>query len=238
MVMKYRLDFPNKCDGLDLLRSTPAEYSPLIFLDPEYDHLMVKLSYGNKGARQGKRFQLPQQSDEQITEFIRESARILKPSGYLALWIDKTMFASGLAVALADGSGLEVKDAIVWIKHETAFMRGKVGMGWRSRSNTEYLVMLQKPPFEARKSWRSRPVIRDGWVEPISNRIHVHQKPVQLQAAIIAATTDAYDVVIDPVAGSFSVWTAAAQEARHFLGGDLLGAPEGFVAPVLCEVLA
>jgi DNA methylase len=92
-------------------------------------------------------------------------------------------------------------------------------------------VMLQKPPIIARKTWRTKPVIRDAWMEPIAGRIHIHQKPFELQALIIVATTNPYDTVMDPVAGSFSVWTAAAQEGRHFFGDDLLGAPPEFVAP-------
>jgi hypothetical protein len=64
------------------------------------------------------------------------------------------------------------------------------------------------------------------WYEPIKDKIHAHQKPFGLQNAVIKATTDPGDVVIDPVAGSFSVMYAAHACGGRFLGGDILGAPE------------
>ena len=57
--------------------------------------------------------------------------------------------------------------------------------------------------------------------EKIEGRVHTHQKPVELQRALIEAVTEAGDVVIDPAAGSFSVMKAALGCGRNFLGCDL-----------------
>jgi len=64
------------------------------------------------------------------------------------------------------------------------------------------------------------------WPEKITDKIHAHQKPFGLQKAIIEATTNPGDVVIDPVAGSFSVLACAHACGRRFLGGDIMGAPQ------------
>ncbi len=48
-----------------------------------------------------------------------------------------------------------------------------------------------------------------------------HPKPVNLQAALIAAVTAPGDVILDPAAGSYSVLTAAQLAGREFLGYDL-----------------
>ena len=73
-------------------------------------------------------------------------------------------------------------------------------------------------------TWKTKPCIADVWPEPIKDKIHAHQKPFGLQKAVIEATTEPGDVVIDPVAGSFSVMHAAHACGRRFLGGDILGA--------------
>ena len=217
---KYPLDKMNKADGLDLLLGTPDNYSKLIIFDPQYREVLEVLNYGNEGERQKGRFVLPQMSDVIITKFGLEIVRILVPSGYCALWADKMIVCQALAPKFFDGQ-LQIVDLITWDKE-------LFGMGYRSRRRGEYLIILQKPPIKARATWRSTPAITDVWPEKIQNKnkIHVHQKPFELQKAIIEATTDQSDVVIDPVAGSFSVMASAHACGRRFLGGDILGAPQ------------
>jgi site-specific DNA-methyltransferase (adenine-specific) len=215
---KYSLDKMNKADGLDLLRGTPDNYSKLIIFDPQYREVLDQLKYGNEGERQKGRFVLPQMSDLVITKFGLEIVRILVPSGYCALWADKTILCQAIAPKFFDGQ-LKIVDLITWDKQS-------FGMGYRSRRRGEYLIILQKPPIKARATWRSKPAITDVWPEEIEDKIHVHQKPFKLQKAIIEATTDPGDVVIDPVAGSFSVMASAHACSRRFLGGDILGAPQ------------
>ena len=135
-------------------------YSKLIFLDPEYGTALDKLQYSNKGVdRQRARFLLPQQSDDEIISFIREAARILKPSGYLALWIDKVMLASGTDAALADGSGLEVVDVITWVKHQRNRAHGRqdrygLAISQRLRVSSHAAKAAARRP---RKTWRAKP---------------------------------------------------------------------------------
>ena len=214
---QYPLDKMNKADGLDLLRGTPDNYSKMIIFDPQYREVLDQLKYGNEGDRQKGRFILPQMSDLVITEFGREIVRILVPSGYCALWADKLILCQGIAPRFFDDQ-LQIVDLITWDKQT-------FGMGYRSRRRGEYLIILQRPPIRARATWRSMPSIPDVWAEKITDKIHVHQKPFGLQKAIIEATTAPGDVVIDPVAGSFSVMLCAHACGRHFLGGDILGAP-------------
>jgi site-specific DNA-methyltransferase (adenine-specific) len=216
---KYPLDTMNKADGLDLLRGTPDNYSKMIIFDPQYREVLDQLKYGNEGDRQKGRFVLPQMSDLVITEFGREIARILVPSGYCALWADKMILCQGIAPRFFDDQ-LQIVDLITWDKQT-------FGMGYRSRRRGEYLIILQRPPIKARATWSSMPSIPDVWPEKIADKIHVHQKPFGLQKAIVEATTAPGDIVIDPVAGSFSVMACAHACGRRFLGGDILGAPQG-----------
>jgi site-specific DNA-methyltransferase (adenine-specific) len=223
-VPDYPLDTMNKADGLDLLRGTPDNFSKLFIFDPQYRHLMDHMKFGNEGERQKGRALLPQQSDSEIGRFGAEIVRVLKPGGYVMLWCDKFILCQQIAPDFFQKQ-LKLVDLVTWDK-------GKIGMGRRTRRRGEYAIFFQKTPQVIRTknlvTWKTKPTIPDVWDEEIihRDRIHVHQKPFGLQKAVIEATTDPGDVVIDPVAGSFSVMHAAHACGRRFLGGDIMGAPE------------
>ena len=56
---------------------------------------------------------------------------------------------------------------------------------------------------------------------PPSQRQHPHQKPKELIKALIEATTNPGDLIIDPCAGSFVVLEVCKELERKFLGCDL-----------------
>ena len=216
----YPLDTMNKTDGLELLRSTPNEYTKLVIFDPQYRQVLDQLKFGNEGERQKGRASLPQQSNIEICQYGAEIVRILKPGGYVMLWCDKFILCQGLALGFFQGK-LKLVDLLTWDK-------GKIGMGKRTRRRCEHAMFFQKAPHVVRTqrlvTWKTKPCIGDVWSESIKKKVHAHQKPFELQKAVIEATTDPGDVVIDPVAGSFSVMNAAHACGRKFLGADILGA--------------
>ena len=204
-----------KMDGLDFLSLLPPASIPVAFLDPQYRGVLDKLSYGNEGQNRGKRRSALMQMDEQkIAHFVQGIDRVLIPSGHLFLWMDKFHLCEEFKSWL-DGTRLDVVDLIVWDKE-------KLGMGYRSRRVSEYCVVLQKRPRRAKGVWKIHN-IRDVWREQASSKVHPHQKPINLQAELIAAVSDEGDYVIDPAAGSFSVMEAANAQNRNFIGCDLEG---------------
>lgn len=222
-VSNYPLDTMNKANGLELLRNTPNEYTKLVIFDPQYRQVLDQLKFGNEGERQKGRAALPQQSNDEICQFGAEIVRVLKPGGYVMLWCDKFILCQGLALGFFQGK-LKLVDLLTW---DT----GRIGMGKRTRRRCEHAMFFQKAPQVVRTqklvTWKTKPCIGDVWPEVMEDKIHPHQKPFELQKAVIEATTDPGDVVMDPVAGSFSVMHAARACGRHFLGGDILGAVGG-----------
>ena len=203
----------HQADGLHLLRQLPEASLPLCFFDPQYRGVLDQLQYGNEGQTRGaRRSGLPQMSIDVIRQFLTEIARVLIPSGHLALWVDKFHLCTDAAQWLTSAH-LQVVDLITWDKV-------RMGMGYRTRRQAEYLVIAQKPPKRAKGIWQ-RHDIRDVWSEKVDSQ-GVHAKPIELQAALITAVTDPGDVVLDPAAGSYSVLTAALQSERRFLGCDIV----------------
>ncbi len=210
-----RLDARLKMDGLDFLARLPDAAVPVAFLDPQYRGVLDKLAYGNEGVNRGQRRAALQQMDEAtIAAFIQGIDRVLRASGHLFLWLDKYHLCSGFTPWLA-GTRLAVVDMITWDK-------GRMGMGYRSRRQSEYLVVLQQEPRRARGVWTAHD-IPDVWRERVERGRHAHRKPVDLQGRLIAAVSSPGDVVIDPAAGSFSVLEACQLQGRRFLGCDIAG---------------
>ena len=210
-----KFDTRLRMEGLDFLSKLPDDAIPVAFLDPQYRGILDKMSYGNEGENRGKaRTSLLQMDAKVIGKFIRAVDRTLIPSGHLFLWMDKYRLCTGFANWL-NGTRLDVVDMITWDK-------GRMGMGYRSRRQSEHLVVLQKQPRRAKGVWRVHN-IRDVWYERVERGIHTHRKPVKLQATLIEAVTNPNDVVIDPAAGSFSVMEACQMRGRRFLGCDIEG---------------
>lgn len=211
----------NKVDALKLV-SQLVSYSAalpitLAFFDPQYRSVLDKMKYGNEGARQKGRAELQQMSEAYITSVIEAIADKLAPSGHLMLWLDKFLLVNGWKQLLGRAN-LQPVDMITWDKE-------RMGMGYRSRRQCEYLLVLQKPPTRAKDVWMDHGIadVYPVMAEKVSNKDHPHTKPLGLIMRLIKATTKPDDVVLDPAAGSFTVLEACKETGRVFLGGDIRG---------------
>ena len=216
-VKELKLDSKQKMNGLELLQILETCSIPFVFFDPQYRSILDKQAYGNEGkGRQKNRSELPQMDDDTIKTFLKEIERALIPSGHLMLWVDKFIVCSGIHSLMTDRN-LRLVDMITWDKE-------RMGMGYRTRRHSEYLVIFQKPPVRAKGVWRIHN-IPDVWREKIENgnRNHIHAKPVELQKKLIEAVTNTNDIVVDPCAGGYSVMKSALEMGRHFIGCDILG---------------
>lgn len=211
--MENLLNKKNKMNGLDLLNLLDKESIKVTFFDPQYRGVLDKLSYGNEGKSRGKaRSALPQMSQEIIFEFLAKIELVLKPNGYLFLWLDKFHLFE-VKSWIENYQSLEIVDLIVWNKL-------KIGMGYRTRRRSEYLVIIQKAPRQAKSTWTLHN-IPDVWDEKILDKNHTHAKPIELQKQLILATTNENDLVLDPASGGYSVFRACKETNRNFIGCDL-----------------
>lgn len=212
-MLKQFLNKKNKMNGLDLLNLLDKESVKVTFFDPQYRGVLDKLSYGNEGKSRGKeRSSLPQMSQEIIFDFLAKIELVLKPNGYLFLWLDKFHLFE-VKSWIEKYPSLEIVDLITWNKM-------KIGMGYRTRRKSEYLVIIQKAPRQAKITWTLHNV-PDVWDEKILDKNHTHAKPIELQKQLILATTNENDLVLDPASGGYSVFRACKELNRNFIGCDL-----------------
>lgn len=200
-------------DGIELLKQIQNGSLKVVFFDPQYRGILDKLSYGNEGKSRGKdRSDLPQMSEDIIKSFLKEIDRVLAPSGYLFLWVDKFHLVEGINTWLTN-LNVNIVDLITWNKM-------KIGMGYRTRRKSEYLIIIQKLPKKAKSTWILHN-IPDVWDEKVV-KTHTHSKPIELQKQLILATTNERDLVCDPASGGFSVFEACKLSNRNFIGTDLV----------------
>ena len=208
------LNKKQRMDGLDLLKQIPEKSVKAVFFDPQYRGILDKLKYGNEGKSRGKvRTNLSQMTEETIREFLSGIEYVLMPSGYLFLWVDKFHIVEGIQPWFKDTNQLKTVDMLTWDK-------GKIGMGYRTRRQAEYLVVVQKQPIVAKSTWFIHN-IADVWSEKIENKKHTHQKPMGLQKQLILSTTNKNDIVCDPASGSYSVFECCKETERNFIGCDI-----------------
>ena len=211
--MKNLINKKLNIDGVELLKQIQDKSLKVTFFDPQYRGILDKLSYGNEGKSRGKdRSDLPQMSEDIIKTFLKEIERVLLPSGYLFLWVDKFHLVEGVNPWISD-LNMEIVDLITWNKM-------KIGMGYRTRRKSEYLIVIQKLPKKAKSTWMLHN-IPDVWDEKVV-KTHTHSKPIELQKQLILATTNEGDLVCDPASGGFSVLEACKLTNRNFIGGDLV----------------
>ena len=205
----------HKVDGLVLMSKIPSSSISACFFDPQYRGVLDYQNYGNEGINRGKlRSGLPQMSEDIIKQFIKEISRVLQPSGHLFLWIDKFHLCEGFKHWLND-TELQTVDMLTWEKH-------RIGMGYRTRRKSEYLIIIQKKPLRVKDVWTVHN-IPDVILETVNNTNHPHSKPINIQARLISAVTKKDDKVLDPAMGSGSVWEACKLAKRDFIGGDING---------------
>jgi site-specific DNA-methyltransferase (adenine-specific) len=215
-------------NGLELLEEIPNESISACFFDPQYRGILDKQKYGNEGVSRGQaRCALPQMTEDVIENFIDEISRVLVKSGHLFLWIDKFHLCEGVTPWFKD-TNLNIVDLITWEK-------SRIGMGYRTRRKSEYLLVLQKSPLRAKDVWKSHD-IPDVIMEKTTDK-HPHAKPVMLQERLICAVTNPGDIVLDPAMGGGSAFMACKNCGRTFIGCDLLNTDEELDQLQLCEVV-
>lgn len=211
------LNAPQRMDGVQLLSELPYQIATFFNLDPQYRAVLDKMAYGNEGARQKERALLPQMSDDQIAFFAEEAQRVLKPGTHLVMWMDKFTLLEGIHRArwLRRCRDLVQVDAVFWNKV-------RFGNGYRTRSQTEIVVILQKVPTRAKGIWKDH-AMSDSWTELADGALHPHCKPIILTSKLIRAVTEPGDLVVDPCAGGYGVLEACKASGRNFVGCDIMG---------------
>jgi len=214
LAKKYLPNIKQAGEALELLTSLPAQSVDLVILDPQYRDF----ANSSRSLSKKKQFNFKSQADYEIVNLLIEIERILKPNAFCLLWVNKTFLLNQkLLTWFLKLPLLKLVDFLTWEKNN-------IGFGHYFRNKAEYAYFIQKDPY-ALNCFKSHS-LPSIWKEKLVNHLHPHQKPHDLIKALIAATTNEGDLVVDPCAGSFIVLEACQVTNRNFLGVDLNFNPE------------
>ncbi len=132
MKNNYQLNTKQSGEAWELLTNSENNSASLIFLDPQYEPVnnVVQLNYP-----------LYSQSDYQILRILEQVERVLKPSTFCLLWVNKKLLGNDrVPLWLLKTPALKIVDFLVWHKKNT------LGLGNWLRSNAEFCFLLQKYP--------------------------------------------------------------------------------------------
>lgn len=228
------------CDSIQFLNNLKANQVDMIFADPPYN-----LSNGGFTVHAGKRVSVHKgdwdkskgfQDDYEFHyRWLEACRKVLKPEG--TLWVSGTYHSIYQCGHAMQALGYHILNEITWYKpnaspnlsgrmftasHETLIWARK---DKKAKHVFNYKVMklgdwngdkMKAPGKQMRSVWAIGTPKRE---EKIFGK-HPTQKPLDLLARIILASTNIGDLVVDPFTGSSTTGIAAVMYGRKFLGID------------------
>jgi site-specific DNA-methyltransferase (adenine-specific) len=195
-------------DCLRLMADFPDACVDAIVTDPPYGIAYHSNHYKDKNPHSP----ITHDWNFQIGRFLQECARVLVDGGaayVFCRWDVYPIWAPYIAPA-----GLKLKSLIVWLKDNWSAgdLEGAFG------NQTEFLLFVTKGRHKLRgKRWSN------VWEFPRighTRLLHPAQKPVELLARAIGASTDDGGLVVDPMCGSGSTGEACRLLGRNFIMAD------------------
>ena len=217
---KWLVNTPQEGDGLQLLKDLKDEVVQLVIFDPQYEDVKkVTVGGGISDSKIRKVFFHPspikEQTEMDIKEFCKEIFRVLKPNGWMMLWMNENILIKGRYKEWLEGLALKIKRILVWSKRNP--LRASIIF-----NSNEYCLLIKKHPYEMNYR-RKNKMISNTFFESIHNckRVHLHTKPYKMNKKIIKLITNKGDLVVDPCAGGFVSLLVCDKLKRDFIGTDL-----------------
>jgi len=217
-------------------RAVDRESADLVFADPPY----LLSGNGARGCKAGRWADIDKGAWDQFLGFddalqfhrrwLANTAMMLKPSG--ALWCTTTRHSLGAILFTLQGTGWRVINCGTWCKPNAPPQ-----LSCRALTHSTEQLIWAAPPHAGRARYRFNDremrerfgggkQVRDWWVLPAetgNKKVHTGhptQKPVALLERILACSTLAGDLVVDPFVGSGTTGVAAARRGCRFVGVD------------------
>ena len=220
-------------DALEILESIPDDSIHCIWTDPPYNlsndgitcvgGKMVPVNKGEWDRSQGI------DADHEFNMlWTKECYRVLHPEG--TIWVTGTLHVHpSVGMALIKNNFRLLND-IIWVKtnpppnlgrrtfthsSELIYWASKAAKGGKHKHKFNYELMKSENGGKQMKSvWTFNAASR----QEKRHGKHPTQKPVDLIARCLRASTDEGDIVLDPFAGSGSTGVAAVGLGRNFIG--------------------
>lgn len=221
---------------LDALAKLPDGSVDLVFADPPYNlQLSGQLRRPDQSVvdavdDEWDQFDSFAEYDALSAAWLSECRRILKPDG--ALWVIGSYHNIFRL-------GKQIQDLGFWMLNDIIWRKSNPMPNFRGRRFTnahETLIWAAKSAvskytfnYDAMKALNEGLQMRSDWYLPIcsgaerlkdetGSKAHPTQKPENLLARILLASTKRGDIILDPFFGSGTTGAAAKRLGRHYIG--------------------
>jgi DNA modification methylase len=200
-------------DVRKLLAELPDASVDLIVTDPPY-----RVISGGRAAKHnqpsgilmandGKIFA---HNDIDVAEYAGEFFRVLKSPAHLWLFsneLNRRPFEDAMLAV-----GFQCHGIFPWIKQNVTPNR------WGMK-NWEPVFLFRKGPARALYTPGMKQAVAAH--NPVGNKLHPTEKPVELLMQFVAASSLPGQIVLDPFMGSGSTGVACVNLGRHFIGAEI-----------------
>lgn len=224
-----------KGDSLEIMAAMPAESVDCLWTDPPYNlsndgitcvaGRMVKVNKGEWDRSRGVEL-----DHEFNKSWLAACHRLLKPNG--TIWVSGTLHVYPSVGFAMQQLGFRILNDIIWEKPAPP-----PNLGCRCFTHsTEIILWATKAKkgrdkytfnYEAMKSENGGKQMKNVWRMSAPSQQekrhgkHPTQKPIELIARCLRASTNVGDLVLDPFAGSATTGVAALAMGRHFIGIEM-----------------
>ncbi len=223
-------------NSLEALAKLPSASVDLVFADPPYNlQLSGQLRRPDQSLVDAvddawDQFDSFAEYDALSSAWLSECRRILKPDG--ALWVIGS-YHNIFRI------GKQIQDLGFWLLNDIIWRKSNPMPNFRGRRFTnahETLIWAAKSAeskytfnYDAMKALNEGLQMRSDWYLPICNgaerlkddkgsKAHPTQKPENLLARVLLASTKRGDIVLDPFFGSGTTGAVAKRLGRHYVG--------------------
>jgi DNA modification methylase len=206
------LNKPLNCDCLEMFKSIPDNSIDCYLTDPPYN-----MAYTGRGAKDFASLENDSMDSADHTEWFRkivyEMYRCAKENCHFYIWIDWRNYPRIYNV-LKHGSGLEVKNCLVWDKVN-------FGMGQDYRYQHEFCIYATKGKPELYFDKKNVPNVLQASKDPTQEYEHPTQKPVYLMEMLIGWSVKD-GIICDPFLGSGTTAVAAERLNKKWIGCEIM----------------
>lgn len=219
-------------DSLELMASLPAESVDCIWTDPPYNlsndgitcvsGRMVKVNKGEWDRSQGVEL-----DHEFNRDWLAACYRLLKPAG--TIWVTGTLHVYPSVGFAMQQLGFRILNDIIWEKTAPP-----PNLGCRCFTHSTELILWATKArkgkerytfnYSEMKAENGDKQMKNVWRMSAPSKVeksygkHPTQKPVDLVARCLRASTNPGDLVFDPFSGSSTTGVAALSLGREFIG--------------------
>ena len=202
-------------DILEKIKNIESESIDLILTDPPYKTISwwskrTFWTWFSNSVLSKNDWKIFEHNNIKIEDYIWELYRVLKQWTH---WYIMTNFLN-LEYFMREIRRVwfDIHTVLIWDKWNKV-------LSWRYMKNVEYIIFIRKWKAKRINNIWSNHILQHK--NPIWNKLHETEKPVELMKQMILNSSNEWDIVLDPFMWAWATWVACIETNRNFIWIEL-----------------